>query len=250
MRFSIGTKLLIGFGVPIVATVLVTCIVVGVQLRTSSEESFHAATAKELTQLDRAMTIFVDKAVRMTVALASLPVVQQIDSSIHSYVAETKEISPKDFVPSPFEQQLREIFATVAKTHPQYVEVYLGTKWGGFVTSGSSPMPPGYDPRKRPWFQTAMKTPDVPSISEAYMSTTGEPVVSTMFPIRNAQGTIQGCMAVDVGLGVLTDLVEKSPLGRTGYVVLVQKDGVILAHPRHKEFNFKNVNEVAKLGPR
>jgi len=105
-------------------------------------------------------------------------------------------------------------------------------------------MPPGYDPRKRPWYQTAMETPDTPSISDAYMSTTGEPVVSNMYPIRNAQGAIVGCMAIDVGLGVLTDLVEKSPLGRTGYVVLVQKDGVILAHPRHKEYNFKNVSEV------
>ncbi|BDV01670.1 methyl-accepting chemotaxis protein [Thermodesulfomicrobium sp. WS] len=244
MRFSIGTKLLLGFGATIVATVLVTCVVVGVQLRASSVEGFHAATAKELAQLDRAMSIFVDKALRMTVALASLPVVQQADSSIHSYVAETKKISPKDFVPSPLEQQLREIFAAVAKAHPEYVEVYLGTQWGGFVTSGDALMPPGYDPRKRPWYQTAMQNPQAPSISDAYMSTTGEPVVSNMYPIRNAQGAIVGCMAIDVGLGVLTGLVEKSPLGRTGYVVLVQKDGVILAHPRHKEFNFKNVNEV------
>ncbi|MDK2874015.1 MAG: methyl-accepting chemotaxis protein [Desulfomicrobiaceae bacterium] len=247
MRFSIGTKLLAGFGTTIVATVLVTCLVVGVQLRTSSVEGFHAATAKELAQLDRAMSIFVDKALRMTVALASLPTVQQADSSIHSYVTETKEISPKDFVPSPLEQQLREIFAAVAKAHPEYVEVYLGTQWGGFVTSGESLMPPGYDPRKRPWYQTAMETPDTPSISDAYMSTTGEPVVSNMYPIRNAQGAIVGCMAIDVGLGVLTDLVEKSPLGRTGYVVLVQKDGVILAHPRHKEYNFKNVSEVGSV---
>lgn len=244
MRFSIGTKLLFGFGSTIVATVLVTCVVVGVQLRNSSLENFHTATAKELAQLDRAMTIFVDKALRMTVTLATLPVVRQIDASLHSYVAETTKISPKDFVPSPLEQQLRELFAAVATAHPEYVEVFLGTTWGGFVTSGDSPMPPGYDPRKRPWYQTAMETPDRPSTSQAYMSTTGEPVVSNMFPIRNAQGEIVGCMGIDVGLGVLTALVEKSPLGRTGYVVLMQKDGVILAHPRHKEYNFKKVDEV------
>ena len=90
----------------------------------------------------------------------------------------------------------------------------------------------------------AMENPNSVSISPAYMSTTGEPVVSCMFPIRNAQGDIVGCMGIDVELGVLTNLIEQSPLGKTGYVVLLQNDGVILAHPRHKEFNFKKVDEV------
>jgi len=101
MRFSIGTKLLLGFGATIVATVLVMCVVVGVQLRASSVEGFHAATAKELAQLDRAMSIFVDKALGMTVALASLPVVQQADSSIHKLCCGNQENFSQGFRAEP-----------------------------------------------------------------------------------------------------------------------------------------------------
>lgn len=104
-------------------------------------------------------------------------------------------------------------------------------------------MPPGYDPRKRPWYTTAMATPDKPSISPAYLSTTGEAVISNMFPITTPAGEIIGCTGLDVGLGVLTELIEKSPMGQTGYVILVQDDGIILANPRHEDLNFKNIKE-------
>jgi methyl-accepting chemotaxis protein len=244
MRMSIRKKLLLAFTCTILISILTTCIVLGLQIRKSAVATFHQSASKELSQIDRAITIFVDKALKMTTLIATHPATRRADETIHSYVNETRPLSPKDIDRSDLEKQMVEFFKLINSTHPEYVEVFMGTKWGGFASSGESEMPPGYDPRKRPWYTKAMETPDRPSISPAYMSTTGEAVISNMRPILSAGGEIIGCSGLDVGLGVLTDLIQQSPIGQTGYVILVQDDGTILAHPRHNDFNFQKMTDT------
>lgn len=157
---------------------------------------------------------------------------------------ESRGLTPKDITHSALEEEMVVLFKLINATHPEFVEVFIGTKWGGFASSGDNEMPPGYDPRKRPWYTKAMETPDKASISPAYMSTTGEAVISNMRPITTQGGEVIGCAALDVGLGVLTDLIKKSPMGKTGYVMLVQDDGTILANPCHDELNFKKMKET------
>ncbi len=243
MKLSIRKKLLFAFTSTILTSIVITCVVLGLQIRDSAIATFHNSAAKELSQIDRAIGIFVDKALKMTTMIARDALVRKADDSLHSYVNETEKKAPKDIVRSPLEAEMAQYFKNIHSTHPEYVEVFIGTKWGGFVSSGESEMPPGYDPRKRPWYTTAMATPDKATISPAYMSTTGEAVISNMFPITADGGEIIGCTGLDVGLGVLTELIEKSPMGKTGYVILVQDDGTILANPRHNDLNFKKLLE-------
>jgi methyl-accepting chemotaxis protein len=244
MKLSVRKKLLLAFSTTILTSILITCVVLGLQIRDSAIATFHGSASKELAQIDRAIGIFTDKALKMTTMLSSHPLVRSIDDSIHSYVNESRGLTPKDITRSALEEELVAFFKLINTTHPEFVEVFIGTKWGGFASSGESEMPPGYDPRKRPWYTKAMETPDKASISPAYMSTTGEAVISNMRPVTSRSGEMVGCAALDVGLGVLTDLIKKSPMGRTGYVMLVQDDGTILANPRHEDFNFKKMKET------
>ena len=244
MKLSIRKKLILAFASTLLTSILITCVILGLQIRNSAVETFHASSTKELLQIDRAITIFVDKGLKMAAMIAAHPLLRQSDDSIHSYVGETTKVAPKDFTRSDLERDMVAFFKLVGSTHPEFVEVFMGTKWGGFASSSESAMPAGYDPRKRPWYTTAMANPDKPSLSPAYMSTTGEAVISNMQPIRSDTGDITGCTGLDVGLGVLTDLIKKSPMGKTGYVLLVQDDGTILANPRHEELNFKKMEET------
>ena len=65
-----------------------------------------------------------------------------------------------------------------------------------------------------------------------------------MVSFMNESCSYSGCLGIDVELAMLTELIEKSPVGETGYVILVQDDGTILANPRHKEFNLKKLTET------
>jgi len=244
MKVSIRQKMLISFTVTILISIIATCIVLGLQIRQSAISSFQISTGKELAQIDRAITIFFDKTFKMATMISEMPSVKKADESLHSYVAETKKVSPKEFTRSEIEVDIATQFKLINTTHPEYVEVYMGTKWGGFASSSDDAMPAGYDPRKRPWYLKAMESLNKASVSPAYMSTSGEAVIGIMHPILAGKSEVLGCAGVDVGLGGLTDLIKKSPIGKSGYVILVQDDGVILANPKNNELNFKKMTEA------
>ena len=70
-------------------------------------------------------------------------------------------------------------------------------------------------------------------LSPAYLSWTGSPVVACAMTVQNAEQETVGCVSIDVSLHSLTELIHNTPLGETGYVLLVQGDGTILANPKH-----------------
>ncbi len=128
------------------------------------------------------------------------------------------------------------------------MEVFFGSQYGGFLTNSDSKMPAGYNPTKRPWYETALKTPDQPSVSDVYLSTTGDFVISFTNPIKDNSGSIVGVAGIDVSLSVLTDLVDNIRLGETGFLMVVQNDGTIIANPKNKEMNNKKLTELDNKG--
>ena len=82
------------------------------------------------------------------------------------------------------------------------------------------------------------------TVSKAYASTSGQAVSSALRKIRDTSGKVIGVLGIDINLSTLTKVVSSLTMGKTGYVVLFEDTGVILADPKHKEFGFKKVDEV------
>ncbi len=201
------------------------------------------AIRRELRQLDNAMGLFMAEAGYNVAMLAADPVLHGVDKTLTSYVATTEATKA---VPRPDDLKGQEIaaqFKKVQTSHPAYVDVYFGSAEGGFAIVNDDPMPAGYDPSKRPWYQEALPTPDKAVISKAYMSTTGAPVVTVARVAREA-GRILGVVGVDISLGVLTDIGRQIRIGESGYVVFVQSDGVVISNPREPGQNFKTLEEL------
>ncbi len=205
------------------------------------------AVTREINQLDNAMTIFMDQGKENVALLADAPLLRQVDAMLSSYVGtkeKTKAIPRDDDATG---KAIMAAFQEMQKTHPAYVEVYFGSEDGGFVSSLPDPVPAGYDPRKRPWYLDALAAPDRPVISKAYMSTTGEAVVG-IAKVASEGGRRIGTVGVDISLKVLTDIVKEIRIGRTGYVVFVQNDGVVISNPRDAKQNFKKIGELGIPG--
>jgi methyl-accepting chemotaxis protein len=204
----------------------------------------HAdAIRREIRQLDNAMTIFMEESKYNVGMLAMDPLLRDVDKTLTSYV-DTKEKTKA--IPQPDDAKGREITALARReqdSHPAYVEVYFGSEDGGFVSSLEDPMPVGYDPRKRPWYQAAVAAPDKAVISPAYMSTTGEAVVGVARVVSDKAKRI-GAIGVDISLKVLTDIVKEIKIGRTGYVIFAQGDGVLISDPKNDKHNFKKISEL------
>ena len=244
MLRSIKTRLVLGL-VAVIAVILAGIMaIVAYSFSEQSRESFLRAARGEMSQVDYAITLFLDESLKNADMLAKAPVVQQLAEVTTNHLTTTEKSSAKVAEGDTAGRRVVDFFASVQNTHPAYVEVFLGNERGSFVSSlESSSMPAGYDPRKRPWYSEAKPITDKATLSKAYLSTTGEAVTSAARTVTR-DGAVVGVVGIDISLKNLTELIKSVKLGQSGYLVLVQDDGVIMADPRHEQFNFKKVAEI------
>ncbi len=244
MKMNIKAKIVIGFTAALVVIGVVLFSIVSVNTYVASFTAKNESMTSQLAQVDTAINIFLDEARQNATMLARHPDLLRADKITTSFVATTAK---QPAVPEPNDvvgKEIVSLFKLTQGSHPSYVEVYVGTREGGFVSSATdSNMPAGYDPRKRPWYKKAMEEGNKASLSKAYMSTTGEAVAGVMHPVIRNGATI-AVVGMDISLKNLTNITENIKLGETGYVVLVQDDGVVLADSKAPDNNFKNVSDL------
>ena len=244
MNFTIKKKLIFSFLASTITPILCLCLILGNSIRKSSLDKFYESTGKELSHIGRTLDVFVDD-IRENVAMAANnPNVVLVDDSISSFLNTTVKKGVKVSDAGPLEQKIIKFFHTIQDSHKSYVEVFLGTERGGFTSSSENTLPAGYDPRIRPWYKetVAHQIKDA-LITKAYRSTSGDAVFSATHVISK-QGKLMGVMGIDVSLKKLTEAIQNIKIGKTGYAMLIQDDGVILADPGHKDTNFKKLTDI------
>ncbi|PWW32639.1 MULTISPECIES: methyl-accepting chemotaxis protein [Paenibacillus] len=128
-------------------------------------------------------------------------------------------------------------------------DLYFGSEQDGHFMNGSDWTPDaGYDPRQRPWYQEA-KQADQLVFSDPYLDMMSKQyAVSMAMPVLNKTGQLQGVVAGDLLLSTLTDTVGKINLDGLGYTFLIDKKGLLLAHPDEKQVN-TSASDNAELKP-
>ncbi len=239
MKFTIRKKLFVSFGLSVLIPILLLCTILGIQLTKSARNSYINSANRELGHIDKSIDIFIGNAITMVTTLADNEIIKKADESLTSFIDLSGTIKASSLEVNALQADITKFFTLIGKHDKNYSEVYLGTKWGGFATSGTSDMPGGYDPRARPWYKKAILTPDSASLSSAYQFTNDAAGITIMHPVSNNTGTMAGVVGIDMELSGLTDFIKKIQLGESGYVVLAQEDGTILANPKYAETNFK-----------
>ena len=69
-------------------------------------------------------------------------------------------------------------------------------------------------------------------------------MVSACRAVRDSSGKVTGVAAIDITLGTLTDLIKNVHIGRTGFVILVQDDGVVISDPKNPQHNFQKIDGI------
>lgn len=121
-------------------------------------------------------------------------------------------------------------------------DVYVGFESGKFVDGSGWTPDAGYDARTRPWYEDVKKSQKL-NYSDPYLDqVTNKYAVSIGLPLIDGGGKFYGVVAEDILLSTITDTVNKIDLGGMGYGFLLDKNGIILAHPDSKLLN-KNIKE-------
>ncbi len=241
--FTIRKKLiLILVGLPLIP-LLVFSIYFLADIEEQAVDQFVSFTNRELNHVNKAVTFFMDGVKSEVRLLASAPEFRQAYGTFPDYLgADAATIVSQEDLQEGAKASLG-VLKRTEQSSPLLIEVFMGTEKGGYLSSQMLEMRAGYDPRKRGWYQQGVKAGEA-TVTPAYLSTSGGAVVSIVCPFSDENGKLLGVAAMDVSLKGLTDVTEEIKIGETGYVILVQNDGTILADPQKKEFNFKKIDEL------
>jgi len=241
---SIKKKLFVASMMLVLIPTICILILVSIWVSSKGREDFIARATGEMTQVNNVIDILLDNAILNVEMMAQHPAASRIDGTINNYSKKTGSVDVTKIKRNETEQALFSLVTLIHVTHPDYLEVFLGTKWGGFITDALAPIKGGYDPTKRPWYNDALKNPGNPVISKAYVSTNGETVISGMKSFKDKTGEVFFVGGIDISLKSLTDIINNLKIGNTGFVILTESDGTILAYPGKKNLISKKISEL------
>ncbi len=239
---SITVRLLRAITITIISIVAVICAVVGFQLYKKNIAQFDEFTEQQFSNIERSINLFIKNGKNTVTMLAENPAVKNADETLYNNTGERKDIVYTH--DGKTEQDIKALFVRMDKNYEEFKEIYMGTRWGGFVTSWTEEYQQGFDPRTRPWYKNAAEANGNVIITPVYVSTDGSPVVALARAIKDPKGAFLGCMGLDLDLTDLASRIGSIRIGKSGYCMLMQNDGLILADPKHADSNLKILKET------
>ena len=241
---SIRFRLLRAITITIISIISVICAIVGYELYRRNVAQFNDFTSQQYSNIRKSIDIFIQNGKNVVTMLAAHPAVRGADETIYNYTIEAQKSGIIYTHTGKTEQDIVTLFRATERSFPEFREIYMGTKWGGAVSSWPEEENKGYDPRERSWYKKAVESNGNIIITPVYISTNGQPVISLAKTIMDTNNSILGCIGLDINLTDLTSFIGSVKVGNTGYCMLVQDDGMILANAKHSEYNFKTLNET------
>ncbi|WP_017904643.1 methyl-accepting chemotaxis protein [Pseudomonas asplenii] len=238
---NIKQKLTLAFATIAALPVILVAVLIILNLRNEAREAFLDSSGREIRQVENAMQLFFEGITQNVEFLAEAPQLNTVDGQLKRYLdADAPKVAMGEQ-----DQQVFRLFAQLAKSHPAYSYLSLGTREGGYVFWPGDPNLASYDPRSRPWYQAAMAQPGKTLRTGAYYWAADNVVlVSTVRSFANRLGEQGGVVNIDVSLKQLTDLVKQIRLGDSGYLMLTEGSDKVLVDPKQPEHNFKNLSQL------
>ncbi len=127
-------------------------------------------------------------------------------------------------------EDVDKILETFGTTNDLILAVYIGTEKKDFYSYPDLPLPAGYDPTGRPWYQGAINLNGDEHITEPYKDAgTNEYVVTIA---KKLEGSKKGVVAIDMNFSKLTSVIGAIDLGKGSALYLIDDKGLILYHPQ------------------
>ncbi|MFT9485942.1 MAG: methyl-accepting chemotaxis protein [Tepidibacillus sp.] len=127
-----------------------------------------------------------------------------------------------------------ELLKNVKENNQDMMYIYYGNVQKHFYIYPTVPLPEGYDPTTREWYQDALKEKDKVIWTKPYQdSVTGDMIVTVAKAVKE-NGQVIGAIGTDINLKDLSSKIAEITIGKTGYVSIFGDDGTIIAHPDKK----------------
>lgn len=122
-----------------------------------------------------------------------------------------------------------------------FTSLFMGCPDGRMIRSGETPLPPGYDPRTRPWYIGARLLPSGTryGATTSYPdAATGRPVMTLYHQVLGNDGLLRGVLGLKLEVARMAgDLKAPTRMTRNGIRYLVSDTGLIIVHPDVSRIN-------------
>lgn len=153
-----------------------------------------------------------------------------IDLILHDMEMTIERVAAEEGMnnPNDYKSELFKEFKQTTDHNSTIYSMRMGlAQTGGMITYPYRDMGSNYDPRKDDWYKLAMEQPSELIWTEPYLDIrSGKMVVTLAKAIPD-----QGVLAIDIFLDTLTTLVNDIKLSKTGFIFLVDQNGVYITHP-------------------
>lgn len=241
---SLRTKILLCGIFSLCFLVMCACAIIGFQVYQISIERHDQTSFQQFSIIKQTIDLFMQNNKNTVNMLAEHPIVRAADANLNNYTAVKQNVVLKNVPKEQTEQEMVALFQRIHNSYSDTAEVFFGSKWGGFVSSWEETVSAGFDPRKRIWYQQAEAAGGNTIVTPAYMSTIGVPGICFSRQVLSPERRPVGCVSVEVKLEQLTSFIDSLKVGKTGYVMLFQNDGTILADPLHRDLVFTKLDSA------
>lgn len=245
MTLNIRTKLVAFTSTIILALVLLVVIIIGMRIKSSSTKQFSDNTERETSLVEKNVDAFFDVARNALNLMSMNDTVLAVDDTVFT---RTEDPQYKEKPHSPVQRAMTSFFKSVGNTWPHFFEVFMGTKWNGMATNLDVIRAAGYDARGRGWYKAAEAASGRIATLDAYRATHGNAIVVCLSKAVLISREVKGVLGVSMTLDTLTNMIGTFKIGETGYMMMIEGDGTVLADPKHPDMEFKKLSEASDKG--
>lgn len=252
-RIGIKQKITFMMSGILVSMILVLGILLDQLVTKHEEENFIANTKVQVEQIDYLVYTFLKGLQEELDFLAKNPVIRQGgDITVYSKDLPTGAdglIPMEPMNKGGYEAWLYQEFKRLGEAHKDSVSVVsYGTTQGGYIQYPPAGRKPGYDATARSWYKNTMTDSKPIHITKPYMVSKGTACVGIFTVVRDMENQPLGVMGFDIDLPVVADMIGDIKIGETGYIVLADSDGTVVADPKNAAHNFKKIGETGDVG--
>lgn len=162
---------------------------------------------------------------------ASAATMQEVDSRVQSIVTALQSFASTYKNSKVSNSQAFGIFSDIVTNNASISELQLATTDGRYLTFPGSPLDAGYDPRKTDWFSGALNQNSAYITDVFQFSQTEFPKIAVSLALRNDKEEPVGVVVAFVSVPKLSEFIGQIKLGQTGYAMIVDQYGKLVAHP-------------------
>lgn len=217
-------------------------------------ENFKNTTSLGVQQIEHTFELYRSNLITLSEIIANDKNIQNMNNALSDYRNKVPDESGKiPMIYNNFSSAEKNIYDQleifIKSNKLGLLEAYVASESnGGYVQYPVTPRSPGYDARTRSWYKQAIETRDKVVISSPMLQSNGKLTISTMKAVIKRDGNIGGVTGFSVSLDSITNLISSFRIGKTGYIILVDQNGVIVADPVKPENNFKKITEIKGSG--